>query len=87
MTYIARTGRSMINECMLWVRTRSDYVPLFSILDGFRRDYKRRHWIDRKVMEMDNSDIRIDSGQIRKGVEILLKMSHNTLTSAGEHIQ
>jgi hypothetical protein len=36
---------------------------------------------------MSNSDIQVDSGQISKGVEILLKMSHNTLTSAEEHIQ
>jgi hypothetical protein len=72
---------------VLWVRVCPDYEPLFSILDGLRRDSKRRYWIDRKVMEMDNSDIQIDSGQISTGVENLLPMSHNTLTSAEEHIQ
>ena len=72
---------------VLWVCARPDYEPLFSILDGLRRDSKRRYWIDRKVMEMDNSDIQIDSGQISTYVEILLPMSHNTLTIAEEHIQ
>ena len=72
---------------VLWVKARPDYEPLFSILDGLRRDSKRRYWIDRKVMEMDNSDIQIDSGQVSKGVEILLKMSHKILTSAEEDIQ
>jgi hypothetical protein len=38
-------------------------------------------------MIMGNSDIQVDSGHISKDVEILLKMSNNTLTSAEEHIQ
>jgi hypothetical protein len=36
---------------------------------------------------MSNSDIQVDSGQISKGVEILLKMSNKTLTSIEEDIQ
>jgi len=32
-------------------------------------------------------NIQVDSGQMSTGVEILLKMSHYTLTSAEEHIQ
>ena len=70
-----------------WVRAHPDYEPQFSILDGLRRDSKRRYWIDRKVMEMDNSDIQIDSGQISTGVEILLPMSHKALTSSEEDIK
>jgi hypothetical protein len=77
----------MTATCLLWVRVRSDYELLFSILDGFRPDSKRRYWIDRKVMEMDNSDIQVDSGQISTGVEILLKMSHKALTSSEEDIK
>jgi hypothetical protein len=77
----------MITKFMLWVRARPDYEPLFSNLDGLRRDSKRRYWIDRKVMEMDNSDIQIDSGQISTGVENLLPMSNKTLTSIEEDIQ
>jgi hypothetical protein len=38
-------------------------------------------------MEMDNSDIQIDSGQISTGVENLLPMSNKTLTSIEEDIQ
>ena len=36
---------------------------------------------------MSNSDIQVDSGQISKGVEILLPMSNKTLTSIEEDIQ
>jgi hypothetical protein len=36
---------------VLWERARPDYEPLFSILDGLRRDSERRYWIERKVME------------------------------------
>ncbi len=77
----------MTATCWLWVRARPDYEPLFSILDGFRLDNERRNWIEGKVMEMDNSDIQIDSGQISTGVEILLPMSNKTLTSIEEDIQ
>ena len=38
-------------------------------------------------MKKNISDIQADTGQMSTGVEILLKMSHNTLTSAEEHIQ
>jgi hypothetical protein len=37
-------------------------------------------------MEKNINDIQVDSGQISTGVEILLKMSRNTLTSAEEDI-
>ena len=84
---IQEVGVDLAAKCMLWVKARPDYEPLFSILDGLRRDSKRRYWIDRKVMEMDNSDIQIDSGQISTGVEILLPMSNKTLTSIKEDIQ
>ncbi len=63
-----------------------DYEPLFSILDGLRRDSERRYWIEREGMERNISDIQVDSGQISTGVEILLKMSPKTLTSAEENI-
>jgi hypothetical protein len=36
---------------------------------------------------MNISDIQVDSGQMSTGVEILLKMSHKTLTCAEEDIQ
>jgi hypothetical protein len=80
-------GVDMAAKCMLWVRVRPDYEPLFSILDSLCRDSERRYWIKRKVMEKNISDIQVDSGQMSIGVEILLKMSHNTLTSTEEYIQ
>jgi hypothetical protein len=77
----------MITKCMLWVRARPNYGPLFSILDGLRPDSEKRYWIEHRVTKKNISDIQVDSRQISKGVEILLKMSHDTLTSAEEHIQ
>jgi hypothetical protein len=77
----------MTATCVLWVRAGPDYEPLFSILDGLRPDSESCNWIDRKVIDKNISDIQVDSGQMGTGFEILLKMSHNTLTSAEEHIQ
>jgi hypothetical protein len=64
-----------------------EYKPLFSILDCLRPHSERRYWIECKVMEKNINDIQVDSGQMSTGVEILLKMSHNSLTIAEEHIQ
>ena len=64
--------------CRIYPDDRPDYEPLFSILDGLRRDSERHYWIERKVMEKIISGIQVDSGQISTGVEILLKMSHNS---------
>ncbi len=84
---IQEVGVDMAAKCMLWVRARSDYEPLFSILDGLRLDSERRYWIERREVEGNNSDIEEDTEQMSTGVEILLTMSHNTLTSAEEYIQ
>ena len=77
----------MTATCLLWVRACPDYEPLFSILDGFRPDSDRHYWIECNVMEKNISDIQVDSGQISTGVEILLKMSHNTLTRVEEYVK
>jgi hypothetical protein len=69
-------GVDMTATCVLWVRASLNCEPLFSFLDGLRPDSENRYWIDRKVIEKNISDIQVDSGQISKGVEILLKMSH-----------
>jgi hypothetical protein len=68
----------MTDTCALWGSKRLNYEPLFSILDGLRPDSERRYWIERKVMEKNINDIQVDSRQMSTGVEILLKMSHNT---------
>ena len=77
----------MTATCVLWVRACPDYEPLFSILDGLRPDSEKRYWIERIVMGKNISDIHVDSGQMSTGVEILLTMSHKTLTSTEEHLQ
>jgi hypothetical protein len=64
-----------------------DYGPLFSFMDGLRRESERRYCIERKGMERSISDTQVDSGQISTGVEIVLQMSHKTLTGAEEDIQ
>ena len=71
----------------LWVRARPDYKQLFSILDGIRPDSDRHYWIECNVMEKNFCDIQVDSKKIGTCVEILLKMSRNSLTIAEEHIQ
>ena len=70
---------------MLWVKALPDYEPLFSILDGLRYDADRGFWIESFVTPEDNCDVEEDTGQVSVGVEIVLQMSHNTLTRAEEY--
>ena len=70
----------------LWVKARPDYELLFSILDGLRQDSNRRFWIERLEAQENNCDIGVDTGHMITGVEILLQMSHNTLTRAEEYM-
>jgi hypothetical protein len=76
-----------IAKRILWLKARPDYEPLFSILDGLHPDGERRYWVEFIEAQKDNCDIEADTGQVSTGVEILLQMSHNTLTSAEEYIQ
>jgi hypothetical protein len=69
------------------VKPRPDYEPLFSILDGMRQDAVRRFWIESFVTPEDNCDVEEDTGQVSVGVEIVLQMSHNTLTRAEEYVK
>jgi len=72
---------------VLWIRTRPDYEPLFSILDGLRGDTGRRYWISEQCIEVNTCDMEDDMGHTVTEVKIALLMSHNTLTSAEEDIQ
>lgn len=72
---IQEVGIDMAAKCILWVKARPDYEPLFSILDGLRLDGERRYWIVRKEIDGNISDIGVDTGQMSTGVEILLPMS------------
>ena len=75
-------GVDMAAKCILWVKARPDYEPLFSILDGMRQDADRRFWVEQMEAPEDNCDVEEDTGHISTGVEIVLPMSHNTLTRA-----
>ena len=51
-----------------------------------RQDNNRRFWIERLDASEDSCDIEEEMGQVSTGVEIVLQMSHNTLTRAEEYI-
>jgi hypothetical protein len=70
-----------------WVKSRPDYEPLFSILDGMHQDADRRFWTERLEAPEDNCDIKEDLGQVSTGVKIALPMSHNVLTIVEEYVQ
>jgi hypothetical protein len=74
---IQEVGVDMAARCLLWVKARPDYKPLFSILDGLSLDGVRRYWIERREKEGSISDMEGDTGQMSTGVEILLPVSHN----------
>jgi hypothetical protein len=84
---IQEVGVDMAVKCILWVKARPDYEPLFSILDGLHLDGERRYWIERRDAEGNVCDTAIDTGQESAEVEILPPMSHNILTSAEEYIE
>ena len=81
---IQEVGLDVTVKRVLWVKAQPDYEPLFSILDGMRQDTDRRFWIEQLEASEDNCDIEEDMGQVNTGVEIVLQMSHNTLTRAEE---
>lgn len=85
---VQEVGVDMAAKCILWVKTRPDYEPLFSILEGLRLDGERRYWIEPGEMEGRNiCGVEVDTGQRSTGVEIRFSMSHNTLTRAEEYIE
>jgi hypothetical protein len=83
---IQEVGVDVTVKRVLWVKARPDYEPLFSILDGMRQDADRQFWIERLEAQGNNCDLVADTGQMSTGVEIVLQMSHNTLTRAEEYI-
>jgi hypothetical protein len=66
-------------------KARPDYEPLFSILDGMHQDPDRRFWVEQMEAQGYNCGIEEDTGHMSTGVEIVLQMSHNTLTRAVEY--
>jgi hypothetical protein len=72
---IQEVGVNVTVKCILWVKARPDYEPLFSILDGMRQDADKRFWIGRLEASEDNCDIEEGMGQMSTNVEIVLQMS------------
>jgi len=72
---------------VLWVKTRPDYEPLLSILDGLRQDDDRRFWLERLDAQENNCDRGDNTRKMSITVEIQLQMSHNALTIAEEYLQ
>jgi hypothetical protein len=77
---IQEVGVDMAAKCILWVKARPDYEPLFSILDGMRHDADRRFWIESFVTPEDSCGIEEDTGKVSAGVENVLPMSDKTNT-------
>ena len=67
---IQEVGIKLAAKCILWVKARPDYEPLFSILSGLRLDGERRYWIEHRETEGNICDIEVDNGQMSVGVEI-----------------
>ena len=84
---IQEVGIDMAAKCVLWVKASPDYEPLFSILDGLRLDGERCYWIEHREAVGNICGAEVNTGQMSAGVEILLPVSHNTLTRAEEYIQ
>lgn len=84
---IQEVGVDVTVKCVLWVKARPDYEPLFSILVGMRQDTDRQFWIGRLEASEDNCDIEEDLGQVSTGVKIVLQMSHNILTRSEEYVK
>jgi hypothetical protein len=80
-------GVDITATCVLWVRARLDYEPMFSFLDGLHGDNGSRYWISEHVIEMNNCDRGADMGHTVTEVKIALLMSHNILTSAEEYVK
>jgi hypothetical protein len=69
----------MTATCLLWVRVRSDYEPLFSFLDGLRVSIRHSFWMNEQSIEVNTCDMGEDMGHTVKEVKIAFPMSYNTL--------
>jgi hypothetical protein len=72
---IQEVGVNVTVKCILWVKARPDYEPLFSILDGMRQDADKRFWIGRLEASEDNCDIEEGMGQMSTNVKIVPQMA------------
>jgi len=89
---ILEVGVDMAAKRIQWVKTRPDYEPLFSILNGVRQDDDRRFWLERSEAQENHCETGADTGRSSTGIEILLQvsdktLSRNTLTRAEEYVK
>ena len=93
---IQQVGCDVAAKQILWIKVRSEYEPLFALIDALHRDEESKYWIAPLGAERSDSDLRdtedirgakADSRQESTGVSTLPRMSHNALTSAQEHIK
>jgi hypothetical protein len=69
------------------VKVNPDFEILFRLMDGLRAENGRRYWISEHVIELNTCDLGEDLGHTVTEVKIAFPISHNSLTSAEEHIQ
>ncbi len=84
---LQEVGVDLAARRILWIKVRSDYEPLFAIMDGLHKDGDLRYWIEPFVAQADTRDIEACIGQMSAGVKTLPQVSHNSLTSAQEYIK
>jgi len=84
---IQEVGVDLAGKCMLWVKARPDYRPLFSFLDGLRVSIRQGFWVSEQSIEVNICDMREDMGYKVTQVKIAFPMSHNILTSVEDHIE
>lgn len=64
---------------VVWVKTRPDYEPLFSILEGLHQYDDRRFWLDHLEAQGEICDTRDNTEPMSAAVEIRLPMSDGFL--------
>ena len=84
---IQEVGVDMAAKCVLWVKARPDYEPLFTILDRLHPDAEKRYWLVKLETQEDKCDITADLGHTSTGVKTLPQVSHNVLKSVEEYVQ
>jgi site-specific DNA recombinase len=84
---IQDVGVDVLAKRALWVKPRPDYEPLFSIMVELRQDADRRFWIGQIEAQEEPCNTEAETGYMKTDVEIVLQMSHNSLTRAEEYVK
>lgn len=84
---LREVGCDVVAKQILWVRVRSDYEPLFSILEELYQDTELRYWLVRPISQVDNYDMEEDGGQIGIEGTSLSQIPCKALTVIEEYVQ